>query len=247
MSDPTHPVAQCFQPDVFSGHQVVVAGGTGGIGAAIAQAFGRLGADVVAAGLDTSGVTLDHVARVVDLDVTDQDSVRALFGGYESLGVLVNCAGITFGTREYEPAVFYRVLEVNLIGTMLTCLAARNALTRGQGSIVNVSSIGAFSGAARAPAHGASKAAIVQLTKSLAVSFAPDVRVDAIAPGWTRTPMTKEVHEDAEVDRQIVEHTPLRRWAEEDDICGPVMFLASPAARFVTGTTLPVAGGNSVA
>jgi NAD(P)-dependent dehydrogenase (short-subunit alcohol dehydrogenase family) len=146
---------------------------------------------------------------------------------------------------EYQMDVFRRVLEVNLVGTMRACVAAHELLVATQGSIVNVGSMFSFFGSGHAPAYGASKAAVVQLTKSLAASFAPHVRVNAVAPGWIRTAMTSPLRKDPEAERRIISRTPAGRWGEPADIVGPVLWLASRAAAFVTGAVVPVDGGYS--
>ena len=168
-------------------------------------------------------------------------------GRCERLDVLVNCAGMIRRADEYRTEVFRDVLEVNLLATMNTCVAARELLGAARGSIVNVASMFSFFGSPHAPAYGASKAAIVQLTKSLAASFAPHVRVNAIAPGWIRTAMTAPLRQDPEAEQRILSRTPAGRWGEPADVVGPVVWLASKAAAFVTGVVLPVDGGYSSA
>jgi NAD(P)-dependent dehydrogenase (short-subunit alcohol dehydrogenase family) len=236
-----------FRPDAFAGRQVLVTGGTSGIGAAVARGLTEVGAQVTVAGL-RSAETPTNVARVVEVaefDVTVGPEIEELFSSRRRLDVLVNCAGVIRREDEYEADVFRRVLEVNLVGTMQCCLAARPLLAASHGSIVNVASMTSFFASPHAPGYGASKAAIVQLTKSLAASFAPDVRVNAVAPGWIRTDLTAPLQSDPEADHQIVGRTPARRWGEPADLVGPVVFLASSAAAFVTGAVLPVDGGYS--
>ena len=126
-------------------------------------------------------------------------------------------------------------------------VACRAALAKARGAIVNIASMHAIFGAPLSPAYAASKAGVVQLTKSLAVAWAEDgIRVNAIAPGWIETPMTVPARSDAARNRAILERTPLGRWGTPDDIVGPALFLASDAARFITGAVLPVDGGYSV-
>jgi NAD(P)-dependent dehydrogenase (short-subunit alcohol dehydrogenase family) len=236
-----------FRDDAFAGRSVVVIGGTSGIGAAIACAFAGLEAEVIAAGL-SSGEAPDAaraVAEVVELDVTSGEDIERFFRLRGRLDVLVNCAGVIERRDEYQTDVFRRVLEVNLVGTMRSCVAARELLMSTRGCIVNVASMTSYFASPHAPGYGASKAAIVQLTKSLASEFAPHVRVNAVAPGWIRTDLTSVLQSDSEISRQIVDRTPAGRWGCPADVTGPVICLASQAAAFVTGAVLPVDGGYS--
>jgi NAD(P)-dependent dehydrogenase (short-subunit alcohol dehydrogenase family) len=238
-----------FRQGAFAGRRVVVTGGLGGIGAAVAAGFAELGAQVMAVGLRGAGNADDvaRVAEVAELDVTSAPEIDRFFRSQAELDVLVNCAGVIVRADEYQMDVFRHVLEVNLVGTMHACLAAREVLAPARGSIVNVASMFSFFGSAHAPAYGASKAAIVQLTKSLAGAFAPNVRVNAVAPGWIRTNMTAPVRQDPEAERRVISRTPLGRWGEPADLVGPIVWLSSDSAAFVTGAVLPVDGGYSTA
>ena len=234
---------------------VLVTGGSSGIGAAIARAFAAEGCHVVATGVNQAEVAnakSDAAFAAIEtrvLDVRDGAAVVALLAGIDTLDVLVNCAGsIRRGGAEHDPEVFAEVLDINLTGTMRVCAAARGKLAARRGCIVNTASMLSFFGAGLVPGYSASKGGIVQLTKSLAIAYAAEgIRVNAVAPGWIATPLTEPLHSDPARSDPIVARTPLGRWGTPEDVAGPVLFLASPAARFVTGVILPVDGGYLIA
>jgi NAD(P)-dependent dehydrogenase (short-subunit alcohol dehydrogenase family) len=230
----------------FLGRGVVVIGGTSGIGAAIGERFAALGATVTVAGLRSRETppSLAAVARTAELDLTRGDDLERLIAGLPDMHVLVNAAGVIQRGDEYRPEVFARVVEINLNGTMRACVSARPMLRRSGGCIVNVASMLSFFGGPAVPAYTASKGGVLQLTKALAVAWAPEgIRVNAVAPGWIRTDLTADLQEDAGAARRIIERTPMGRWGEPADVAGAVTFLSGPDARFVTGVVLPVDGG----
>ena len=215
----------------------LITGAAGGIGGALVAGFRAAGYEVV--GVDRAGGE-----GIVPLDVTDTDAVNTFAAGFDRLAVLVNAAGVLRLREEYDPAVFSGVLDINLTGAMRLCTACRPALAAAGGAIVNIASMHALFGAPLSPGYAASKAGVAQLTKSLAVAWAADdIRVNAIAPGWIETPMTVPARSDERRNRAILDRTPMGRWGTPEDIVGPALFLASDAARFVTGVVLPVDGG----
>jgi 2-dehydro-3-deoxy-D-gluconate 5-dehydrogenase len=217
----------------------LITGAASGIGRALFVAFRQ-------AGYRTIGVDRSPAEGVETLDVTDAAAVTAFAAKLDVLSVLVNAAGVIRLRQEYDPSEFMRVVDVNLTGTMRMAVACRRALAKAKGAIVNVASMHAIFGAPLSPAYAASKGGVVQLTKSLAVAWAEDgIRVNAIAPGWIETPMTAPARQDAARNRAILDRTPLGRWGTPDDIVGPALFLASDAARFITGAILVVDGGYS--
>ncbi|MEI5666757.1 SDR family oxidoreductase [Bosea sp. CCNWLW174] len=226
----------------------LVTGGTRGIGAGAALALAEAGYQVLATGLTQEEVaaTPAHAAiRHARLDVTSDAQVAAIVAGCERIDALVNCAGmIQRGGKEFEIEAFRLTLEVNLTGSMRMCLAAKDKLAASKGAIVNTASMLTFHGSAYAPGYSASKGGVGQLTKSLAAAWAQDgIRVNAVAPGWIATELTRPLIEDAARSAPILSRTPMNRWGEPGDVGGAVLFLLSDAARFITGTILPVDGG----
>jgi NAD(P)-dependent dehydrogenase (short-subunit alcohol dehydrogenase family) len=241
----------------YSGCRVLVTGGTRGIGAGIARAFRGAGAQVTVTGTRPSADAYDEDLGGFDyhaLQVTDGAAIERLAGSLDGLDVLVNNAGANLpgGRNEYEPEVFEESVAINLFSAYRMAAACKSRLAasplEGGGSVINLASMSSFFAVPVVPGYGAAKAGIVQLTKNLAVAWAREgIRVNAVAPGLVETGMTAPMKGVEALERPQLERTPLRRWGTPEDIAPAVLFLASPAARFVTGQTLNVDGGYSAA
>ncbi|MFO0902148.1 MAG: SDR family oxidoreductase [Pirellulales bacterium] len=234
---------------------ILITGGSSGIGQAIGESFEEAGYDVAAVGRGREDVESCQAAhptwRVEQCDVSCDEDVARLRASFERLDVLVNAAGMLLRQgQEFDVANFARVVDVNLTGMMRVCQSFQPLLAErgGTGSIVNVASMLSFFGSGFVPAYSASKGGVAQLTKSLAIAWATHgIRVNAVAPGWIKTPLTAPLYTDAGRNQAILDRTPLGRWGEPADVARVVRFLASPDAAFVTGAIIPVDGGYLIA
>ena len=234
----------------FSSRNVLVVGASrAGIGSAIAASFKAGGANVTITGVEPEPAELDRGRyRYVQINVTDASDVADLAAETEELDVLVNCAAITSRGEEMDPEFFGKVVDVNLRGTFRVSSAFLEHLKRSNGSVINIASMYASFGSPMNPAYGASKAAVKQLTKSLAMAWARfNIRVNCIAPGFIITEQSAKSRTNPDHVEAVNARTPMGRWGAPEDLAGPALFLASPAASFMTGTCLNVDGGYSVA
>jgi 2-deoxy-D-gluconate 3-dehydrogenase len=259
MSNSTSPFA-------LNGRVAVITGGNRGIGRSISLGMARAGAAIavlsrneeknsqVLAELEAIGVP----AIALRLDVTERDTlagaIAVVEGALGRIDILVNNAGVatvTGGILNESPEVWDTTLATHLDATfLLSKLVAASMVTRKRGKIINLASMYSYFGAGMFPSYGAAKGAIVQLTKAMAVELAPHhIQVNAIAPGWIATEMTaiaREHPDYVEFNKMILARTPAARWGEADEMAGAAVFLASAAADFITGVTLPIDGGYSI-
>jgi NAD(P)-dependent dehydrogenase (short-subunit alcohol dehydrogenase family) len=242
----------------LEGRVALVTGAAGGLGQAMSNGLAEAGATVAFADLDEAAAH-EAAARApegrgmaIQLDVTNQESVAIavdqLIAKQGQIDVVVNSAGI--GGRspatDYPDELLGKVIDTNLNGTFRVCRAVgRHMIERGSGSIVNIGSIVGLVGFAGSSGYQASKGGVTQLTRSLAVEWAPyNVRVNAIAPSHVGTPLVVEQWKrEPELRDAFQSRTPLGRLASPEELVGPVVFLASDASSFVTGQVLVVDGG----
>ncbi|MEP6886249.1 MAG: SDR family oxidoreductase [Gammaproteobacteria bacterium] len=255
-------------PFDLSGRVAIVTGGNGGIGRAIALGMARAGASIavlarneakndrVLAELKAIGVP----SIALHLDVTKRATLgKALADVERAIGavdILVNNAGVAMvsgGVLHESADSWDTTIETHLNASfLLSKMAAASMVQRRRGKIINLASMYSIFGAGALPSYSAAKGAIVQLTKSMAIELAPhNIQVNAIAPGWIETDMTAIAWNNpdpnwAGFNQMILDRTPCHRWGKADETAGAAIFLASHAADFITGVTLPVDGGYSI-
>lgn len=248
--------------DLFrlEGQVAVVVGGAGGLGAAIARGLAEAGAAVAVADANAgqAKAIAEELTRggrralAVAVDVSDGESVERMAGEVESrlgpIEVLVNSAGITHRSpaTDFPEAQWHRVIAVNLTGVFLASQAVgRRMVGRRRGRIINIASIAGEIGLPGTIAYSASKGGVVQLTRALAVEWAPyDVRVNAIAPSWFSTNIGDLIHREPEYAERAMRRVPVGRMGQPDELVGAALYLASDASRMVTGHILAVDGGT---
>jgi 2-deoxy-D-gluconate 3-dehydrogenase len=241
----------------------IVTGGNGGIGFGMARGLATAGARVVVAARNQEKSAaavreleaLGAEAHAVAVDVTDEAAVAALVSATRErcgrLDILINNAGTNIRKPAHECtlAEWRQVLDTNLTSAFLCSRAAYPALkAAGGGKVINIGSMLSLFGASFAPAYGASKGGIVQLTKSLAVAWAGDnIQVNAVLPGWIDTELTRQARQEIPwLHDAVLRRTPAGRWGVLDDMAGVAVFLASAASDFLTGAVIPVDGGYSI-
>jgi len=248
-----------FAPLQLDGRTVVVLGGTSGIGRTLSLGLAQAGADVVPSArrdnlVDEVATEIERIGRKtlrVASDVGDRRSLEHLLSetlvAFGKVDVLVNCAGITkrLPTLDVTEELWNAILDTNLTGTLRACqVFGRAMLERGQGSIINIASLTSFVALYEVAPYAASKAAVVSLTKSLAVEWGKHVvRVNAIAPGVFRTDLNQALLDGTERGKELLMRTPMNRFGKVEELAGAAIFLASDAASFVNGEVIVVDGG----
>src|SRR4249920_1649248 len=246
----------------LKGKVAIVTGGNGGIGLGMARGLAKAGARVVVAARNKEKSSaavrelqaLGAGALGISVDVTEEKSVNAMVSETvercDRLDILVNNAGINIRKPAQDLSLeeWRQVMDTNLTSAFLCSRSVYPHMKRaGAGKIINIGSMLSISGAASAPAYGASKGGIVQLTKSLATAWARDnIQVNAVLPGWVDTELTRQARKEIQgLHERVLAGTPAGRWGGVDDFAGIAVFLASAASDFLTGTAIPLDGGYS--
>jgi len=243
----------------LEGKTALVTGSAQGLGKEIAVSLGQSGASLILADIVYPEKTAQHIKNMgshcisIQTDISDQAQVKNLvkrsISEYKKVDILVNNAGIsqlTYSPTEEMPVEEWdKIIRINLRGTFLCCkYIGKHMIKRGGGTIVNIATTAGITGVPRAPAYCASKAGVILLTKSLALEWARyNIRVNAIAPHYLETELTKGLRNSEKAYRGLVKQIPLKRFGNPSEIIGAVLLLSSNASSYITGTVIVIDGG----
>jgi NAD(P)-dependent dehydrogenase (short-subunit alcohol dehydrogenase family) len=243
----------------LKGKTALVTGAAQGLGKEIALALAQNGASLILSDIqnpeDTAAAVRATGARwiAVQADITDEDQVKAVAersaSEYGRVDILINNAGVSqlsyTATEDLSKKEWDTIIGINLTGTFLCCKHFGKAMIAGGGgSIINIATTAGITGVPRAPAYAASKAGVILLTKSLALEWAKyNIRVNAIAPHYLETPLTEGLRASQKIYSGLVKQIPMRRFGKPSEIIGAVLFLASQASTYTTGTVIVADGG----
>ena len=240
----------------YSKTNILVTGGTSGIGKAIAEAYLTAGANVTITGTKSSLQKYSNITdkfSYIKLNLEDKESIDNIKKSVNTLDILINNGGLTFpdGKSEDDPDIFDRAVYIHLnsfyrLSNLLHPILKKSNI-QGGASIIGIASMTSFFGMPIVPGYGAGKGGLVQLIKTLSMKWANDpIRVNAIAAGFIKTRMTEPILSSEEMSQDIINRIALKKFGDPIDIANAVLFMTSPAASYITGETLRVDGGYSI-
>lgn len=237
----------------------IVTGASSGLGRGMAIALSEAGADLAL--VDINFPLLQEVVKLIkkanqqiiyfSADISKKEQVEHVVEeavkNFGKIDILINAAGINRRNlaENFSEEDWDQVIDINLKGTFLFSQAVGKVMiNQNKGKIINIASMTSVIGVGNIPAYCASKGGVAQLTKAFAVAWAQyNININAIGPGWFKTPLTKSLHEDKDISRKTIARIPMKRWGNPEDLAGTVVFLASEASNYITGTTIYVDGG----
>ena len=240
----------------YSKTNILVTGGTSGIGKAIAEAYLTAGANVTITGTKSSLQKYSNITykfSYIKLNLEDKESIDNIKKSVNTLDILINNGGLTFpdGKSEDDPDIFDRAVYIHLnsfyrLSNLLHPILKKSNI-QGGASIIGIASMTSFFGMPIVPGYGAGKGGLVQLIKTLSMKWANDpIRVNAIAAGFIKTRMTEPILSSEEMSQDIINRIALKKFGDPIDIANAVLFMTSPAASYITGETLRVDGVYSI-